>query len=81
MFNGNVSNCIYFRTLQSKFGDSSREFSRSESKVHYLVLLNPKNRDMFILITINHEKFLSVRSWQLTASDHSPNDMNNNVER
>ncbi|XP_028404501.1 KICSTOR complex protein SZT2-like [Dendronephthya gigantea] len=43
-------------TLLLKFGDTSREFSRSDTKVHYLVLLNPKNLDMFILITINEEK-------------------------
>ena len=51
---------IYFRALLSKFGDRSREFSKSDSKVHYFVLLNPTHLDMFIFIAIYEEKRHSV---------------------
>ena len=50
----------YFSTLVSKFGENSREFSKSESKVHYLVLFNPNNLDTFIFISIHEEKRRSV---------------------
>lgn len=51
---------VYFSTLQSKFGESSREFSKSDNKVHYFVLLNPNNLDMFMFITVHEEKIYSV---------------------
>jgi hypothetical protein len=53
-------NFVHFSTLLSKFGESSREFSKSDSKVHYFVLLNPNNLDMFIFITIHEDKRHSV---------------------
>ena len=56
----NVDLPTYFSTLVSKFGENSREFSKSESKVHYLVLFNPNNLDMFIFISIHEEKRRSV---------------------
>lgn len=50
----------YFSTLVSKFGENSREFSKSDSKVHYFVLFNTNNLDMFMFVRIHEEKRRSV---------------------
>lgn len=51
---------FYVSSLLSKFGDRSREFSKCDDKIHYLILLNPKNLDMFIYIYVDEEKRLAV---------------------
>ena len=46
--------------MLSRFGDRAREFFKGDGKKQYFVLLNPKNLDMFMCISIHEEKRSAV---------------------
>ena len=56
---------MFFRTLSGKFGTAYREFLSEDSRVRYICLLNPKDLDMFVLVTTGTDDLIQVGSLYL----------------